>query len=104
MRIQFVVLILIAIHYSLALTTRPQHQLSASTTAHQWFYAGQVFQTFQLIGVIVVIVGVGVCCFYCRGFFSRQDRAETTVVVAGGSRQENRVAAPPPRRYEPDEY
>lgn len=104
MRIQ-ILFFLLALSEVLALTSRSAHSLTAATTSHASL-AGQMFLNFQMIGVIVVLVAVGACCWYFRGCFGSQERAqETTVIVQPQSqrRQENRVAAPPARILEPVE-
>lgn len=57
---------------------------------------------FQVIGIFVVIIGVGVCCFYCRGFFGNRSGEENTVIVQSSSGQGNAnpiVASRPDREY-----
>lgn len=44
-------------------------------------------QDFQVIGIFVVIIGVGVCCFYFRGCFGNRSGDDNTVVVQNSSGQ-----------------
>jgi hypothetical protein len=79
MSIQIPILLLLLPH-ALGLASRTNHELTAVASNHENI-VGSIFQDFTLIGIVVVLVGVGACCFYFRGFFGGQERSQDTVVI-----------------------
>lgn len=50
-----------------------------------------MMQDFQVIGIFVVIIGVGACCFYFRGCFGNRSGDDNTVIVQTSSAQGNPI-------------
>jgi heme/copper-type cytochrome/quinol oxidase subunit 2 len=83
-----IALLCLILPYTLQLAGRNEqniHLLSAAAPNNHEYLVNQIMSNFTVIGIIVVMLAVGVCCFYCRGFFSGGGRSQTTVIVPAAS-------------------